>query len=138
MASGKKGDNSLSFPFGIRTSSCFSRVKIWIHEFNYNTLHTIYNYNTYINHFITNEEEKKIMSNAYMVKRSWLFSLGFFFFFLVVLERKGCPNNNLHESFGVWHFGRYRDLLWLLRLNLLIQFSARGQKGQKKKVFRIL
>ena len=84
------------------------------------------------------KKKKKIMSNAYMVKRSWLFSLGFFFFFLVVLERKGCPNNNLHESFGVWHFGRYRDLLWLLRLNLLIQFSAGGQKGQKKKVFRIL
>lgn len=54
MVSGKKGDNSLSFPFGIRTSSCFSRV-----EFNYNTLNTIYNYNTYINHFIANEEEKK-------------------------------------------------------------------------------
>ena len=41
MVSGKKDDNSLSFPFDIRTSSCFSRVKIWIHEFNYNTLHTI-------------------------------------------------------------------------------------------------
>ena len=59
MVSGNKGDNSLFFPFGIRTSSCFSRVKIWIHEFNYNTLHTIYNYNTYINQFIANEEEKK-------------------------------------------------------------------------------
>ena len=88
MVSGKKGDNSLSFPFGIRTSSCFSRVKIWIHEFNYNTLHTIYNYNTYINHFIANEEEKK--DNEYRLDGQEIMAIFIGFFFLVVLERKGC------------------------------------------------
>lgn len=78
MVSGKKGDNSLSFPFGIRTSTWFleSRYEFMNSITIHYILYTIITLTLIIS--LLMKKKKRIMSNAYMVKRSWLFSLVFF------------------------------------------------------------
>ena len=67
-----------------------------------------------------------------MVKRSWVFSL-YFFFFLVVLERKGCPHNNLHESFGVYISEGTETYFDYFGLTSLFNLALEAKRDRKRK-----